>query len=130
MKKIIVAILTTIGFAVGLSGAVQPVAATSDLDDNICEDSGISDELKEIAGCYENKRADTVVNDIIKIVSGVVVFLAVVVMIYGGFVFLTSSGDASKVAKGKKIVLYGVIGLIVAIMAFAIVTFVGKAVGR
>jgi len=131
MKKIIAATLVMLGFITGMGVVVmQPAVAKSELDDDICEDPDVSNELKEIAGCNTTQRADTVANNIIKIVSGLLGILAVGVMIYGGFTFLTSTGDASKVAKGKKIVLYGLIGLIVALMAFAIVTFVGGVVGR
>ena len=37
---------------------------------------------------------------------------------------MTSSGDAGKVKKAKDTILYGVIGLIVVALAFAIVNFV------
>lgn len=131
MKKIIAAALLVLGFATGLNVVmIQSAVAKSELDDDICQDPDVSNELKEIAGCNTTQRADTVANNIIKIVSGLLGLLAVVVMIYGGFTFLTSTGDASKVAKGKKIILYGVIGLIVSLMAFAIVSFVGGVVGR
>ena len=37
---------------------------------------------------------------------------------------MTSSGDAGKVKKAKDTILYGVIGLVVCVLAFAIVNFV------
>ena len=50
--------------------------------------------------------------------------VAVVVMIIGGYNYMTSSGDAGKVEKAKKTILYGLIGLIVCALAFVIVNFV------
>ena len=50
--------------------------------------------------------------------------VAVVVMIIGGYNYMTSSGDSSKVEKAKKTILYGLIGLIVCALAFVIVNFV------
>ena len=41
-----------------------------------------------------------------------------------GVTYMTSSGDASKVKKAKDTILYGIIGLIVAALAFAVVNFV------
>ena len=41
---------------------------------------------------------------------------------------MTSQGDSAKVAKGKNTLIYGVVGLIVALLAFAIVNFVLKSV--
>ena len=61
---------------------------------------------------------------IINWVIGVLGIVAVVVMIMGGVTYMTSSGDAGKVKKAKDTILYGLIGLIVAALAFAIVNFV------
>ena len=57
-------------------------------------------------------------------VIGVLGLVAVVVMIIGGVNYMTSAGDAGKVKKAKDTILYGLIGLIVCILAFALVNFV------
>lgn len=64
------------------------------------------------------------VTTIINAVIGVLGIVAVVVIIIGGVTYMTSSGDAGKVKKAKDTILYGVIGLIVVALAFAIVNFV------
>lgn len=64
------------------------------------------------------------VTDIVNAVIGVLGIVAVVIIIIGGVTYMTSSGDASKVKKAKDTILYGVIGLIVVALAFAIVNFV------
>lgn len=61
---------------------------------------------------------------ILNAVIGVLSFVCVTVIIVGGITYMTSSGDASKVKKGKDTILYGVIGLIICVLAFAIVNFV------
>ena len=61
------------------------------------------------------------------IINGVIAILGivcVVVMIIGGVNYMTSAGDASKVKKGKDTILYGLIGLVVCALAFALVNFV------
>ena len=50
--------------------------------------------------------------------------VCVVVMIICGVNYMTSSGDTGKVKKAKDTILYGVIGLVVCVLAFAIVNFV------
>ncbi len=57
-------------------------------------------------------------------VIGVLSFVCVVVVIIGGVNYMTSSGDAGKVKKAKDTILYGLIGLIICVLAFAIVNFV------
>ena len=61
---------------------------------------------------------------IINAVIGVLGIVAVVVIIIGGINYMTSTGDAGKVKKAKDTILYGVIGLVICILAFAIVNFV------
>lgn len=62
--------------------------------------------------------------NIINVIIGVVGFLAVVMIILGGISYTTSAGDASKVKKAKDTIMYGIIGLVIALLAFAIVNFV------
>lgn len=63
-------------------------------------------------------------NAIINVVIGVIGFVAVAFIIFGGFQYTTSAGDPGKVKKAKDTILYGIIGLIVAMLAYAIVNFV------
>ena len=50
--------------------------------------------------------------------------MAVAFIIFGGFQYTTSAGDPGKVKKAKDTILYGIIGLVVAMLAYAIVNFV------
>ena len=50
--------------------------------------------------------------------------VAVGMMIFGGVQLQLSQGDSAKVKKAKDTIMYGIIGLVVAILAFAIVNFV------
>ena len=70
-----------------------------------------------------------VVNTIINIVIGLVGLVAVAMIIYGGLRYTTSAGDSKKVTDAKNTILYGIIGLIVAVLAFAIVNFVIQGLG-
>lgn len=64
------------------------------------------------------------ITNILNVIIGVLGILAVIVIIFGGVQYMTSTGDAAKVKKAKDTILYGVIGLIIVILAFAIVNFV------
>ena len=67
---------------------------------------------------------DEGIKTIINAVIGVVGAVAVIMIIVGGINYATSQGDATKVKKGKDTILYGIIGLVIVIMAYAIVNFV------
>lgn len=63
-------------------------------------------------------------NAIINVVIGVIGFVAVAFIIFGGVQYTTSAGDPGKVKKAKDTILYGIIGLVVSMLAYAIVNFV------
>ena len=45
-------------------------------------------------------------------------------LIWGGILYTTSAGDSNKVTTAKNTIMYAVIGLVIAIFAYAIVNFV------
>ena len=61
---------------------------------------------------------------IINAIIGIIGIIAVVMIVVGGITYSTSQGDPAKTKKGKDTILYGVIGVIVSLLAFAIVNFV------
>jgi hypothetical protein len=78
-----------------------------------------------IGGCNAN---DTGVQDVIKtvinILSVVVGVVAVIMIIIGGFKYITSSGDSNNVASAKNTIIYAIVGLIIVALAQVIVHFV------
>ena len=76
-------------------------------------------------GCPENLFGDTgVFKQVTNIVLYIVGVIAVIMLIIGGIKYVVSGGDAKKVTDAKNTVLYAIIGLIIAFLAFAIVNFV------
>ena len=100
------------------------------------EDSGGSGGSKTFDACKHVKtqgtavcagsetKAEDVVKNIISILFWIIGILAVIVIIYAGITFITAAGNPSKVAQAKTMIIYAVIGLAVAILAYAIVNFV------
>ena len=73
-------------------------------------------------------QGNTLVNNVTAIINaviGVLGLVCVVVMIIGGVNYMTSSGDAAKVKKAKDTILYGLIGLVFALVNFVIVNILG-----
>ena len=50
--------------------------------------------------------------------------IAVIMIVVGAIRYITSDGDASKASQAKNTIIYSVVGLIVAVMSFGIVSFV------
>ncbi len=64
------------------------------------------------------------ITTILNVVIGLLGIICVIVIILGGITYMTSSGESTKVQKGRNTILYGIIGLVICILAFAIVNFV------
>lgn len=64
----------------------------------------------------------------VNIVLYAVGIISVVMLIYGGLRYVLSGGDNKKVSDAKNTILYAIIGLVIAILAYAIVNFVINAI--
>lgn len=84
------------------------------------------DNQGNVIPCQTPEGGDLMVSvkGIINAIIATLGIVAVVIIIVGGVQYMTSSGDAAKVKKAKDTILYGVIGLIICVLAFAIVNFV------
>ena len=83
--------------------------------------------LAEVANINPVSGGDTLVDNVTSILNDIIFVLGlvcVVVILIGGINYLTSAGDSGKVEKGKKTILYGLIGLAISALSFAIVNFV------
>ncbi len=74
-------------------------------------------------------KLENTVTDVINAILYAIGILAVVMVIFGGVQYTTSGGDQAKVTKAKNTILYGIIGLVIAILAYAIVNFVISKIG-
>lgn len=58
------------------------------------------------------------------IALGIIGALSVIMLVWGGLRYILSGGDSKKVTDAKNTILYAIIGLIIAVLAYAIVNFV------
>ena len=66
----------------------------------------------------------TVVVQLVRSVIGFLGIIAVIVIIWGGFKWMTAGGDSGKVDAAKKLIIQGIVGLVIILLAFAIAEFV------
>jgi cytochrome bd-type quinol oxidase subunit 2 len=134
--KIIKKILSlTVVFALAF-GAVSLVPSASyanALQDGACE--GINTVLQTPgAECGDdgtsNEQISSTINNVINLFSLVVGAVSVIMIIYGGFKYITSGGSDDGTKSAKNTILYALVGLVIVLLAQTIVKFVfGKAVG-
>jgi hypothetical protein len=70
----------------------------------------------------------TVITNIINIFLGLLGLLAVIIILIGGFKWMTANGVEDKVKTAKKTIYYGLIGLVIILLAYVIVKVVIGAV--
>jgi len=98
---------------------LAPSAQAIDLGVGYAENIGL-------ASAGDEDIRDTAVS-IIQYLLTFLGIIAVIMILYGGFMWMTAGGNEDRVAKAKKIITSGAIGLIIIISAFAIVVFVMEA---
>lgn len=103
------------GLAVALA---EPVSAINvfeqcgaNADSSVCQAQGTDDATSLI---------EIVVNTMIFLLGTV----SVIMIVMGGIRYATSNGDSSSIKGAKDTILYSIVGLVVAILSFAIVNFV------
>ena len=109
--------------ALVLSVSAAPVFAQQDAEEDLSITQGVqaargNDQPNDLFGPTGIFR--TITNVLLFIIGAV----SVIMLIIGGFRYVTSQGDSSQVASAKNTILYAIIGLIIAILAFAVVSFV------
>ena len=108
------------GFLIFGVSAVTPsgVALAYNPLDNACKSSK-SEVCKN-----KNESIQPVIKTVVNTLLFVIGALSVVMIIVGGILYTTSSGDTGKVTKAKNTLTYAIVGLVVAFLAYAIVNWV------
>ena len=70
----------------------------------------------------------TTVSNVIKAFMGLLGIVAVIIILLGGFKWMTAGGNEEKVAEAKKLIISGIIGLVIILSAYAIAQFVVGAI--
>jgi len=65
-----------------------------------------------------------IIGNIINVVLGFLGVVLVLIVIYGGFKYMTSGGEDKGAKEGKQWIINGIIGLVIVLSAYAIITFV------
>ncbi len=77
----------------------------------------------------EENSPEIVIANVINTVFGIVGSLALLMFIYGGLTWMTSAGNKESVDKGKNIIKWAAIGLVIIFSSYALVRFLITGVG-
>lgn len=120
MKKFLAPVLGIL-LAVGVFSVAAPVTAQlidtgADSISNISDATGASISAREM---------------VLRIINFILYFLGIVataMIIYGGFLYITSGGEDTE--KAKKVIMYAAIGIVIVLVSFALVnTLISSGLG-
>lgn len=86
-------------------------------------DAGLSDTECE-TNDSANEDISGVIRTVINVFSAIVGSVSVIMIIVGGFRYITSNGDSNNVSAAKNTILYAIVGLVIVAFAQIIVQFV------
>lgn len=132
LRKTVVSLLSAASLLlvpVAVPAVASAAASASGADIQTCLGQGSDLTAPTDANCTSTGAdTSTNVNDIIKTVinffSFIVGIVAVIMIIYGGFRYISSGGDSGKITSAKNTIIYAIIGLIIVAFAQVIVKFV------
>ncbi|MBR0460487.1 hypothetical protein IJI91_00610 [Candidatus Saccharibacteria bacterium] len=123
MKKIIKIKTILLVLAMMFLGAGIMIPSVSAVS---CPSDSINGSADSLAECNIEKDDSfwPTITTIINVVLGLIAVIAVIMIIIGGIEYTVSRGDATKTKKGRDTIIYSVIGLVIALLSFAVVNFV------
>ena len=71
-----------------------------------------------------NRDIRSTVASIINVLMGLLGIVAVVIILLGGFKWMTAGGNEDKVGEAKQLIMQGIIGLVIILSSWAIARFV------
>lgn len=133
MKKLLSTIyILTAAWTLALVPTLSLPAVVSAAPVNVLQDSCNRAEAATSELCDQNTTRlfgpNSFWTRIINAMLFLIVSLAVVMIVIGGFRYVTSGGDTGAVTSAKNTILYSIIGIVVAAAAYGIVNFVLSAV--
>ena len=89
---------------------------------------GLKPLEEEVEVWKDSQDIEYVVPDIINTIMGVLGIIAVVIILIGGFMWMTAAGNEERVGKAKKVLTSGLIGLLIVLAAYGIASFVLRSI--
>lgn len=112
---------------IGLAVPALAQTAQDQINNGLCAGSNLQFTENpgqcNVAGTDATTKINNIVHTIVNLLSAVVGIVAVIMIIVGGFRYITSGGNDASVTSAKNTILYAIIGLVVVALAQIIVRF-------
>jgi Type IV secretion system pilin len=129
IKTLIISLALSVSLgAPAMVPAVASAAEANNITKNLCQGVNSASEGTTSEDCSETGGEDNSLKDlatkVVNLFSIIVGIVAVIMIIYGGFRYITSGGDSGRVGSAKNTLIYAIIGLIIVALAQFIVHYV------
>jgi Type IV secretion system pilin len=123
--KLFTPLILTAALLLSVSAFSVSVAAPLNPFDKVCNNANADDTDRSFAcQTQESDPVNTTLGKATNILAFITGVAAVIVIIIGGFQYITSAGDSTKVAKAKDMIIYAAVGLVIVAAARTIIMFV------
>lgn len=130
--KLVVLVASVIAFGMSsffpLSAFAAPAGpllpADSAAKKEVCSGVGAASGASGCTAPAGSPTVNSVINTVINIMSAFVGILAVIMIIFSGFRYVTAGGDSSKIGQAKNSLIYAIVGIVVAGTAQLLVRYV------
>ncbi len=109
-----------------VSGAVTMVLFTVN---NVFAQGGAFFQKGTAPAATTQEELGQSITTIINYFLGLLGLVAVAFLIYAGILMVTAGGNDEQVTKARKIIMYAVVGIVIILLSYTIVTFVSQAFG-
>ena len=128
MKRLFTKLAASVGlfalFLVPLAVPATAGAQSVQFEENLCAGANFSVTPQSCDGSAAESSVESIITTVINIFSLVVGFVSVIMIIIGGFKYITSGGNEGSVSGAKNTILFAIVGLVIVALAQVIVQFV------
>ncbi len=123
MKKQILGLLLALNLLAIPMAATFSVSPAQAANLNLWGENYNANDFQNETGLGDRDPRDIVAR-IVRIILGFLGIVAVIIILLGGFKWMTAGGNEDKVSEARKLIVSGIIGLVIILAAFGIAQFV------
>jgi hypothetical protein len=110
--------------ALPLMAASLNAASAQSAKESVCEGIGLVTGSGDCLEDPNSPNVDSLIETIVKTLSYIAGVAGIIMIVIGGFKYITSGGDSGKIASAKTTIIYALIGLLIASLSQVLVRFV------
>ena len=122
--KLFIPVIIAVGMFGGLLTLVPVTAGAVTPKEAACTGAGGTWDAGKCTNPGTGGSLEGVIKTVVQVLLFIIGAVAVIMIVIGGLKYVTSNGDSAAVTSAKNTILYSIVGLIVAMVAYAIVGFV------